>query len=100
MSLRVSTRPAGSLSLWRLIGYEIDELRPETVANLARPPHRSDRQISDRPLGSGPAASDCGVRIHGAWLRQTGPGFGCVPHDFAGAWRALTASHGMAHDPG
>src|SRR5262249_30780453 len=58
MSLRVLTGLAGSLILRRLIGYETDELHPETVANVARPPHRSHQQISDRPLGPGPTASD------------------------------------------
>src|SRR5262249_2164958 len=31
----------------------------------ARPSHRSDQQISDRPLGPGPAPSDRRVRQHG-----------------------------------
>src|SRR6266446_8220376 len=94
------TSAAGSLSRWRLIGYENDELDPETVANVARSSHRSDQHISDRPLVSGPTAADRRVRLYGAWLRQAGPGPGCVPGNSAGTWRARTASDGMAHDPG
>ena len=40
-------------------------------------------RLSDRALGSGPAASDRRVRLHGAWLRQGGPGLGYVPLNFA-----------------
>ena len=30
----------------RLIGYDYNELYPQTLANVARPPHRSDQQIA------------------------------------------------------
>jgi hypothetical protein len=40
MSLRMLTSARRSLSLWRLIGYENDELYPETFAKLARPSRR------------------------------------------------------------
>jgi putative oxidoreductase len=63
----------------RLIGYENDELHPEMFATVARPSHRSDQQICDRPLGPDPTATDRRVRLHGAWLRQAGQGPGCVP---------------------
>jgi hypothetical protein len=38
-------RPASSLNLWKVSGYEYenDDLHPETVANVARPLHRSDQ---------------------------------------------------------
>src|SRR5258706_6288957 len=84
----------------RLTGYETDKLHRETVANVARPSHRSDQQISDRPLGLDPATTDRGVRLHGAWLRQAGQGPGCVPGNSEGAWCARTAFHGMAYDLG
>jgi len=74
MSLRADERPAALSRPSRLIGYENNELRPQTVANVARPPHRSDQQISDRPLGPDPAEADRRVRFHGAWLRQAGQG--------------------------
>jgi uncharacterized membrane protein YphA (DoxX/SURF4 family) len=61
----------------RLIGYDNDELHPETVANVARPSHRSDQQISDRPLGSGPAALIVG--------------YGFMEHGFAKLVRGLDA---------
>ena len=63
----------------RLIGYDNNELHPQTVANVARPPQRSHQQISDRPLGPGPAAADRRVRFHGAWLRQAGQGLDAFP---------------------
>src|SRR5262249_16587418 len=95
------------LRRWRLqtgdmkvVGCENDELHRGTVANVARPPYRSDQQISDRPLGSSPAAPDRRIRLHGAWLRQAGQGPGCVPHNFARDWCPRAAPHGMAYDPG
>jgi len=60
-------------------GYPFDKLHPGTVANVARPPHRSDQQIADRPLGPGPAASDRRVRLYAAWLRQAGGGPDAFP---------------------
>jgi pyruvate/2-oxoglutarate dehydrogenase complex dihydrolipoamide dehydrogenase (E3) component len=68
--------------------------------NVARSSHRSDQQISDRPLGSDPTASDRRVRLHGAWLREASQGPGCVPCNIAGTRRARTASHGVADDLG
>ena len=57
-------------------------------------------RLSDRAVGSGPAASDRRVRLYRAWLCRAGPGLGCVPLNFAGTRRARTASDGMADDPG
>jgi putative oxidoreductase len=44
-------RPAQTIGS---IGDEIDELHRGVVANLARPSHRADQQIPDRPLGPVP----------------------------------------------
>jgi putative oxidoreductase len=60
-----------------LIGYENDELHRETVANVARPSHRSDQQICDRPLAPFP-------------LRLI-VGYGFMEHGFAKLARGLDA---------
>src|SRR5215468_4093771 len=51
-------------------------------------------------LGPDPPASDRRVRLHGAWLRQAGPGPRYVSCNFAGPGHASTAPHGMADDLG
>jgi putative oxidoreductase len=58
-----------------LIRYETDKLYRGTVAKLARPPHRSDQQISNRALGSDPARLIVGYGFmeHGLTKLARGP---------------------------